>query len=53
MKIFSTANGFSPHEELNVPVELKQKLEEILKLMLLIWCKENKALNLITTNPSG
>lgn len=30
-------------------VDLKQKLEEILKLMLIIWCRQNKALNLIST----
>lgn len=30
--------------------KLRNKLEEILKLMLVIWCRENQALKIIVTH---
>lgn len=34
-------------------MDIRQRLEEILKLMLVIWCQENKALNLTSTSQTG
>ncbi|KAL3272794.1 hypothetical protein HHI36_014254 [Cryptolaemus montrouzieri] len=44
-------NGFATDSD-DEHNHLRQKLEEILKLMLMIWCKENQALNLITSEPN-
>lgn len=32
---------------------LRQKLEDLLKLMLVVWCKENQAIKLISAKPNG
>ncbi|XP_060522574.1 uncharacterized protein LOC132699725 isoform X3 [Cylas formicarius] len=46
------ANGGPESKEMGSSddsIDLRHKLEEILKLMLLIWCRENKALNLVSS----
>ncbi|XP_045477995.1 uncharacterized protein LOC123683141 [Harmonia axyridis] len=45
--MFFSENGFATDSE-DEHNHLRHKLEEILKLMLVIWCKENQALNVIT-----
>lgn len=32
---------------------LRQSLEELLKLMLLVWCKENQAIKLVSLENNG
>ncbi|CAH0564678.1 unnamed protein product [Brassicogethes aeneus] len=44
-------NGHSS-EEKDEKIDLRSKLEGILKLMLMIWCQENKALNVVTQKKS-
>lgn len=34
-------------------IDIRQKLEEILKLMLTIWCKENNAVKLLRAKSNG
>lgn len=48
----SLENGFTADSE-DDHNHLRHKLEEILKLMLVIWCKENQALNVITAERNG
>lgn len=52
LKNFQKANE-SPETSLSNDTQLRNKLEEILKLMLVVWCRENQALKLVATPTNG
>lgn len=52
-----TQNAFytfvAPESTTGEHESLRQRLEDLLKLMLVVWCKENQAIKVISTQSNG
>lgn len=38
---------------MNPKGSLREKLEEIFKLMLMVWCRQSQAIKLVASDPCG
>lgn len=46
-------NGLNDTNSNNDVGSLQRNLQDLFKLMLMVWCKENEAIKIITSQPTG